>query len=74
MKNVGTILKVLAALAAIIGIVYVAAAYGDRIVTWARNLLSKFRRNEFHCFYDEDMECCEDEDFADDAQADEVSF
>ena len=33
-------MKILAALAAIVGVVYVIATYGDKIVAWAKNLLS----------------------------------
>ena len=33
-------MKILAALAAVVGIVYVIATYGDKIVAWAKNLLS----------------------------------
>lgn len=66
MKTVNTILKVLAILAAIVGVVYVAATYGETIVAWARNLLEKFRGDNF---------CCYDEDFYDDAvQASETDF
>ena len=32
--------KILAALAAVVGIVYVVATYGDKIVQWAKNLLA----------------------------------
>ena len=39
MKIAGTIIKVVIALAAIAGIVYVAATYGDKIVAWAKKLL-----------------------------------
>lgn len=39
MKAFNTVLKILAALAAIAGVVYVIATYGDKIVAWARNLL-----------------------------------
>ncbi len=39
MKAFNTVLKILAALAAVAGVVYVVAAYGDKIVAWARNLL-----------------------------------
>lgn len=35
-----TALKILAALAAVVGAVYVVATYGDKIVAWARNLLA----------------------------------
>lgn len=43
MKMFGKILKVLAALAAIAGAVYVIATYGDQIVAWAKKMLSKVR-------------------------------
>lgn len=32
--------KILAAMAAVVGIVYVVATYGDKIVQWAKNLLA----------------------------------
>ena len=35
-----TVLKVLTALAAIAGIVYVIATYGDKIVAWAKKILA----------------------------------
>lgn len=56
MKFVGTVLKILAALAAVAGAVYVAAAYGDKIVAWAKKLL-----NRCCCCCDDDC-CCDDED------------
>lgn len=66
MKTFNKILKVLAILAAIVGVVYVAATYGERIVAWARNLLEKFRGDDF---------CCYDEDFYNDTvQANEADF
>lgn len=40
MKTLNTIAKILAALAAITGIVYVIATYGDQIVAWAKKLLA----------------------------------
>ena len=40
MKTFGNIMKALAVIAAIIGIVYVVAAYGDKIVNWAKRLLN----------------------------------
>ena len=40
MKTVNTIVKILAALAAITGVVYVIATYGDKIVAWAKKLLA----------------------------------
>lgn len=41
MKAFWTIMKILAVLAAIAGIVYIIAAYGDKIVAWARKLLNR---------------------------------
>lgn len=41
MKVFGNILKVLVALAAIAGLVYVVATYGDKIVAWAKKMLGK---------------------------------
>ena len=41
MKIFGMIVKVVAALAAVAGIVYVVATYGDKIVAWAKKLLGK---------------------------------
>ena len=35
-----TAMKILSALAAVVGIVYVVATYGDKIVQWAKNLLA----------------------------------
>ena len=39
MKTFTIIAKVVAALAAVAGIVYVVATYGDKIVAWAKKLL-----------------------------------
>ena len=39
MKAVNTVLKVLAALAAVAGAVYLVATYGDKIVAWAKKTL-----------------------------------
>ena len=41
MKTFGVIMKVVAALAAAAGVIYVVAAYGDKIVAWAKELLAK---------------------------------
>ena len=35
-----TAMKILTALAAVVGAVYVVATYGDKIVAWAKNLLA----------------------------------
>ena len=39
MKAFTIIMKILAAAAAVVGAVYVAATYGDKIVAWAKKLL-----------------------------------
>ena len=39
MKTVNTIIKIVTALAAIAGAVYLIATYGDKIVAWAKKLL-----------------------------------
>lgn len=38
MKSLNTIVKILAALAAIAGAVYIVATYGEQIVAWAKKL------------------------------------
>ena len=42
MKVWRTILSIVATLAAVAGIVYIVAKYGDQIVAWAKELMSKF--------------------------------
>ena len=63
MKVFSTIMKIVAALAVVAGIVYVVATFGDKIVAWAKKLLGKF---ECCCCGDEDCccdgECCCDEE------------
>ena len=59
-----TALKVLAALAAVAGVVYVIATYGEKIVAWARKVLSTV------CWED-----CSDEDFCgEDCCCEEADF
>ena len=41
MKAMSIVLKILTALAAVAGVVYVIATYGDKIVAWAKRLLGK---------------------------------
>lgn len=59
-----TALKVLAALAAVAGVVYVIATYGEKIVAWARKVLSTVCWEDCsdEDFCDEDC-CCEEADF-----------
>ena len=47
MKAFGTVLKILAALAAIAGIIYVVATYGDKMVAWARKLMNRNKKPIF---------------------------
>ena len=63
MKTVNTVLKVLAALAAVAGAVYVIATYGDQIVAWAKKLLAKC---PCHC-----SDAPVPEDFVEEAPAEE---
>ena len=60
MKTFGAIMKVIAVLAAIAGLIYIVAAYGDKMVAWAKKLLSR-KSAEFECDYDDDD--LEDADF-----------
>ena len=58
MKAVKVIIKIAVALAAIAGIVYLAATYGDKIVAWAKKMLAKISC----CCCDGECECCCDGD------------
>ena len=60
MKFVSTICKILAALAFVAGAVYLLATYGDKIVAWAKKLLT---RSAAPC------QIAADEDFAEEAAA-----
>ena len=66
MKTFATIAKILAALAAIAGIVYIIATYGDKIVAWAKGLLGAH-----HCNCGGNCTCGK-EDIVDETPADEV--
>lgn len=58
MKAFNTIVKILTALAAVAGAVYVAATYGDQIVAWCKKVLASLPK----CPCCEP--CCEAEEFA----------
>ncbi len=65
MKAINTIIKILAALAAVAGAVYVIATYGDKIVAWAKKLLNctcECCRGEEDCCCGEEDCCCGEED------------
>lgn len=49
MKTINAVVKVLAVLAAVTGIIFVIAAYGDKIVAWAKRVIGC-------CPWDEGME------------------
>ena len=75
------LIKILVALAAIAGAVYVAATYGDRIVAWAKKLLNACSccccDGECCCEDDEcccgcDCECCCEEEESDDVTVEVV--
>ena len=55
MKVFNKIVKVFLALAAVAGVIYTIAAYGERIVAWARNLLATLRAKIDYCYGDEDF-------------------
>ena len=63
-----TFFKVIAALAAIAGAVYVVATYDDKIVAWAKKLLG-----QCPCCCEEDC-CCEEPAEELSTQAEETDF
>lgn len=83
MKTAKVIMKVLAALAAIAGTVYVVATYGEKIVAWAKNLLGRCKCETCDCPCEDDCDdcqcegdcdncCCEQEAPAEEAAAEEA--
>ena len=71
MKVFGTIAKIVVALAAIAGIVYVVATYGDKIVAWAKGLLGRCKccceDCDCECDCECECECCEEAEEAEEA-------
>ena len=65
MKVFSTIMKIVAALAAVAGIIYVIATYGDKIVAWAKKLLGKCP-----CCCEDDCDDCQCESDCDDCPCD----
>ena len=55
MKVFNAIVKVVVALAAVAGAVYVVATYGEQIVAWAKRLWA--RLEDCHCCECEDCDC-----------------
>ena len=62
-----TAMKILTVLAAVVGAVYVVATYGDKIVQWAKNLLSSCP------FCKNDCEVVEEEFVAEEPAAEEAA-
>ena len=60
MKIAATIGKILAAVAAIAGAVYLIATYGDKIVAWAKKMLNCSCCCDDECCCDGEC-CCDDE-------------
>ena len=75
MKAFNVIWKVVAAIVAIAGIIYVVATYGNRIVAWAKRLLNKtesqFCDEDYEDLCDGDCENCICRDDCDDCDFDE---
>ena len=76
MKIFGKFLKIIAALAAIAGAVYVAITYGDRIVAWIQDKLGigccccdDCDCDCCYCEDDCDCDCCCEEEVAEEAPA-----
>lgn len=77
MKTFGIIAKIVVALAAVAGAVYVVATYGDKIVAWAKNLINSRKcccEGECECDCDCDCDCVEEETAAEDVVAAETDF
>ena len=85
MKVFRTVMKIIAALAVVAGLIYVAATYGDKIVAWAKRFwirVKNFCCDSVCCCGDEcccsDEECCCEEEAAPaeeaPAQAEEADF
>ena len=47
MKAVNTIIKILAAMAAVAGVIYIVATYGEQIVAWCKKTLESFPKCPF---------------------------
>ena len=72
MKLFKTLVKIVLALAAIAGAVYVLATYGEKIVAWCKKVLASCTCccceggcvccEDGECTCDGDCDCCDDED------------
>ena len=59
MKTATVILKILAAIATVAGVVYLVATYGDQVVAWFKRLLGKDVCECDCCQCEGDCEACE---------------
>ena len=59
MKTATIILKILAAVAAVAGVVYLVATYGDKVVAWFKRILGKDECECDCCQCEGDCEACE---------------
>ena len=78
MKIFNVIIKIALALAAVAGLVYVIATYGDKIVAWAKKMLGACKCCcDGDCCCGEDCcceeDCCEEECFCDEADVEEIA-
>lgn len=67
MKGIAIVLKILAALAAVAGIIFVIVKYGDKIVAWFKHWFSPFTECDGDCD-DCDFDCFEDTPDAEDVE------
>ena len=63
MKTVNTIIKLLSALAAVAGAVYIIATYGEQITAWAKKTLASLPK----------CPCCKDDTAEEEAPAEEAA-
>ena len=70
-----TVLKVLTALAAIAGTVYVIATYGDKIVAWAKKIMAACPccNDTCECECEGECQCEKAEEVAEEAPAEEAA-
>ena len=63
MKTVNTIVKILSALAAVAGVVYIIATYGEQITAWAKKTLASLPK----------CPCCKDDTAEEEAPAEDAA-
>src|SRR5574344_496574 len=63
MKTVNTIVKLLSALAAVAGVVYIIATYGEQITAWAKKTLASLPK----------CPCCKDDAAEEEAPAEDAA-